>query len=149
MRPEAGGGLRDLLFLHELLFLLPPSSPPPQTIDFPSISALWSFRQSFCTADGCCVCCWSGLQCWQTINSTAPWSSRSSVAATLPMSCFSLEDSQAAAHWEKTETPSSSRDTWLWAQDFTKLLKLKILAYFSQNNYHPFLHVPHPSPQLC
>lgn len=91
MGPEAGGGLRDLLFLHELLFLplcfpLPP--PHPKLLIFlPFLLYEASLgRVSAQLMDAEFVV---DLDCnvdSQTINSTAPCSSRSSIAATLPMS---------------------------------------------------------------
>lgn len=119
-----GQGVRDLLLLHELLFLpLPPSPPAPNCIDFLSTSALWSCTRAEFPHSWSCVCCRSGLQCWQSnlyhINTytTAPCSGRNSMAATLPVSCFPLEDSLKLLHTKRTQKPllpaEEMHDSWL------------------------------------
>lgn len=87
----------------------------------------------------------------RTINSTAPpCSGRSSMAATLPLSCFTLEDSLKLLHAKRTQKHlfcQQRRCLTLGSGFHQVIVRLKILAYCSQNNYHPFPPVPYTSPQ--
>lgn len=99
-------------------------------------------QSSFCTAGAVFG---DDLDCSvdsRTINSTAPpCSGRSSMAATLPLSCFTLEDSLKLLHAKRTQKHlfcQQRRCLTLGSGFHQVIVRLKILAYCSQNNYHPF-----------
>lgn len=138
-----------MLFLHELLFL---SLPPPQIVLIFLPSLLYEAAPEQFLHSWCCVN--DDLDCnvdSRTINSTAPpCSGRSSMAATLPLSCFTLEDSLKLLHTKRTQKHlfcQQRRCLTLGSGFHQVIVRLKILAYCSQNNYHPFPPVPYTSPQ--